>query len=116
MLKEILHDCDALVVKKEALYRKLTEIDLAWATGKVQDLNLILNSIFVTRQQFEEHVEILKGLLDENVYNINEYIEYEIESWLENYINKNEDIEDTLQLSHELRELEGTIFDVKVRE
>jgi hypothetical protein len=46
-----------------------------------------------------------------------EYTEYEIESWLVNYVNKNEDIEDTLhQLSFELRELEGTIFDIKVRQ
>jgi hypothetical protein len=88
VLKEILDDCDALVVKKEALYRKLTEIDLAWATGKVQDLNLILNSIFVTRQQFEEHVEILKSLSTKKLNIMTEYIENEIESRLVSYVKK----------------------------
>jgi hypothetical protein len=62
VLKEILDDCDALVIKKEALYHKLIEIDLARTIGEVQDPKLILNSIFMTRKQFEEHVEILKGL------------------------------------------------------
>jgi hypothetical protein len=71
----------------------------------------------MTRKQFEEHVEILKGLSTEKFNNMIEYTEYEIESWLVNYVNKNEDIEDTLhQLSFELRELEGTIFDIKVRQ
>jgi hypothetical protein len=117
VLKEILDDCDALVVKKEALYHKLTEIDLEGTTGEVQDPKLILNSIFMTRKQFEEHVEILKSLSAEKFNNMTEYTENEIESWLVSYVNKNEDIEDTLhQLSFELRELEGTIFDIKVRQ
>jgi ribosomal protein L25 (general stress protein Ctc) len=34
-----------------------------------------------------------------------------------NYVNKNEDIKDTLhQISIELRELESTIFDIKVKQ
>jgi hypothetical protein len=116
-LKEILDDCDDVVVKKEALYHKLTEIDLEGTTGEVQDPNLILNSIFMTRQQFEEHVEILKGLSAEKFNSIIEYNENEIENWLVNYANKNEDIEDTLhQLSYELRELEGMLFDIKIRQ
>jgi hypothetical protein len=99
------------------LYHKLTEIDLAGTTGEVQDPKLILNSIFMTRQQFEEHVEILKGLSAEKFNNIIEYNENEIESWLVSYANKNEDIEDTLhQLSYELRELEGILFDIKIRQ
>jgi hypothetical protein len=46
-----------------------------------------------------------------------EYTKNKIESWLVSYVNKNEDIEDTLhQISFELRELEGIIFDIKVRQ
>jgi len=43
--------------------------------------------------------------------------EYEIESWLVNYVNKNEDIEDTLhQLLVDFRDYESTLFDIKVGE
>jgi hypothetical protein len=116
VLKEILDDYDTLVVKKEGIYHKLIEINMGVTIGKVQDLKLILNSIFMTMQQFEEHMEILKGLSTRKFNNVIEYTEYEIESWLVNYVNKNEDIEDTLhQRSYELRELEGIIFYIKVR-
>jgi hypothetical protein len=44
------------------------------------------------------------------------YIEQEVESWLMSYVNKNEDIEDTLhQLWIDFREMENTFFDIRVR-
>jgi hypothetical protein len=46
----------------------------------------------MTRKQFEEHVEILKGLSAEKFNSIIEYNENEIESWLVSYANKNEDM------------------------
>jgi uncharacterized protein YpbB len=68
-------------------------------------------------QQFEEHIKILKSLSAGKFNSMIKYIENEIESWLVNYLNKNEYIEETLhQISFELRELEGTIFDIKIRE
>jgi hypothetical protein len=46
-----------------------------------------------------------------------EYTEHEVENWLVNYVNKNEDIEDTLhQLSIDHREYESTLFDIKFRQ
>jgi hypothetical protein len=70
----------------------------------------------MTRLQFEEHVEILKGVSIENFNSIIEYNENEIESWLVSYANKNEDIEASLhQLSFDLRDLEGMLFDIKIR-
>jgi hypothetical protein len=39
-----------------------------------------------------------------------------VESWLVSYVNKNEDIEDTVhQLSIHFRYLESALFDIKVR-
>jgi hypothetical protein len=47
---------------------------------------------------------------------VTEYTEQEIESWLVDYIHKNEDIEITLQqLSIEYRELESTMLEIRVR-
>jgi hypothetical protein len=85
ILREILDDCDVVVTKKEVLYHRLTEIDLAGSTGEVHDPKLIINSIFMTRLQFEEHVEILKGVSAEKFNSIIEYNENEIESWLVSY-------------------------------
>jgi hypothetical protein len=117
VLKEILVDCDTLSVKKGELYFKLIELDLAGTTGEVQDPKLILNSMLMTREQFEEHLEILKGVSTEKFNSMTEYTEHEVESWLVSYVNKNEDIEDTLhQLSIDLRDLESTLFDIKVRQ
>jgi hypothetical protein len=39
-----------------------------------------------------------------------------VESWLVSYVNKNEDIEDTLhQISMDFKDLENSLFDIKVR-
>jgi hypothetical protein len=39
-----------------------------------------------------------------------------VESWFVSYVNKNEDIEDTLnQLSMDFEDLENSLFDIKVR-
>jgi hypothetical protein len=71
----------------------------------------------MTRQQFEEHVEILKGLSTEKFNSIIEYNENEFENWLVSYENKNEDIEYTLyQISYEVRQLEDILFDIKIRQ
>jgi hypothetical protein len=59
-LRESFDDFDVLVTKKEVLYHRLTKTDLEGSTGEVQDPKLKINSIFMTRLQFEEHMEILK--------------------------------------------------------
>jgi hypothetical protein len=112
-----LDECDVVLVKKKTLYQRLIEIDLVGTTREVQDPKLILNSIFMTSYQFEECVEILKGLFAEKFNIIIDYNENEVKSWLVGYANKNEDIEDTFrQLSYELREFEVILFDIKIRQ
>ena len=70
----------------------------------------------MTREQFQQEVEILKGLSAENFNSIIEYNENEVDNWLVRYANKNEDIEYVLhKLSFELRYLEGILFDIKIR-
>jgi len=71
----------------------------------------------MTSYQFEECVEILKGLFAEKFNIIIDYNENEVKSWLVGYANKNEDIEDTFrQLSYELREFEVILVDIKIRQ
>jgi hypothetical protein len=64
--KYIMHTCNEIVNKKEMLFRKLADIELVGNTGEVQESILIMNSIFMKKQQFEEHVDILKIISAEN--------------------------------------------------
>jgi hypothetical protein len=88
-LKDIMESCNEILKKKKKLFRKLTKIDLVESIGEVQDQRLIVNSIFMTIQQFEEHVDILKSLSAEKFNSIIEYNESEIENWLMEYAIKN---------------------------
>jgi hypothetical protein len=115
-LNNIVQACNEAIVKREELFKRLTEIDLAGSTDEVQDPKLILNSMFMTKQQFDEQVEILKGLSAEKFYGIIEYNEEEIDNWLVDYSVKNQDIEEAIHgISHDLRDLEGELFNIKIR-
>jgi hypothetical protein len=82
----------------------------------VKDPKLIFNSMFMTRKQFDEHVEILKGLSVEKFNGIIEYGEEEINNWLIDYSMKNQDIEESIHnISHDLRYLEDELFNSKIR-
>ena len=63
------------------------EIDLDQSSNEVQDPKLILNLIFLTKKQFEEKVDIFKGLLVENFYSIREHDEDNIDNQLVEYCN-----------------------------
>jgi hypothetical protein len=92
----------------------MTEIDLVGSTNEVQDPKLILNPLFLTKQEFEEQVEIFKGLSFEKFYDILEYSEDDVENWLVDYSIKNQDIEVTLQNIYiDLRDLEAELFNIK---
>jgi hypothetical protein len=69
---------------------------LARITGEVQAPRLISNSIVITREKFGECLEMLKVVSTENFNSRIEYTEHEVENWIVNYVNKNEDIRDTL--------------------
>jgi hypothetical protein len=72
--------------------------------------------MFMTRKQFDEQVEILKGLSTEKFNGIIEYGEEEIDNWLIDYSMKNQDIEEEIHdISHDLRYLEGELFNIKIR-
>jgi hypothetical protein len=52
--------------------------------------------LFLVKQQFEEQVEIFKGLSVEKCYGILEYNEDYINNWLVEYSVKNQDIKEEL--------------------
>jgi hypothetical protein len=61
-LNNIVQACSEAILKREELFKRLIEIDLAGGTNELKDPKLILNSMFLTKQQFGEQVEIFKGL------------------------------------------------------
>ena len=115
-LNNIVQACNKAILKKEELFKRLTEIDLAGGIDEVQDLKLILNSMFLTNQQFEEQVGIFKGLLVEKFYGILKYNEDEIDNWLVDYSVKYQDFEEAVHsISLDLRDLEGELFNIKIQ-
>jgi len=48
----------------------------------------------MTKEQFEEKMELLKYSSAEKFNSLTGYLELEVESWLVRYVKKNEDIED----------------------
>jgi hypothetical protein len=92
-LQLIVESCEQAISEKEELFRNLTQIDLAGSTNEVQDPNLILKSLSLTKQAFDEQLDILKGLSLEKFYDILEYGEDDIENWLVDYLAHNEEIE-----------------------
>jgi hypothetical protein len=87
-LSNIVQECSESILKKEELLKRLMEIDLVGGTNEVQYPKLILNSMFLTKQQFDKQAEIFKGLSIENVYNIIESNEEEIDNCLVYYVRK----------------------------
>lgn len=114
-LNNIVQACNEAILKREELFKRLTSIDLAGGTNEGQDPKLILNSMFLTKQQFDEQVEIFKGLSVEKLYGILEYNEDNINNWLVDYSVKNQDIEEAVHgISLDLRDLEGELFNIKI--
>jgi hypothetical protein len=67
-------------------------------------------------KQFDEQVEIFKGLSVEKFYGILEYNEDEKNNWLVDYSMKNQDIEEEVHgISLDLRDLESNLFIIKIQ-
>jgi hypothetical protein len=112
-LSNIVQACSEAILKREELFKSLTEIiDLARNTNEVQDPKLILSLMFLTNKQ----VDIFKGLLAGKFYIILEYNEEEIDNWLVDYSIKNQVIEEEIHgISLELRYFEGELLNIKTR-
>jgi hypothetical protein len=111
----IVQACSQTISRRDKLFKKLTEIDLVGRTNEVQDLKLIFNSLFLTKQAFDDQVQIDKTLSFENFYGILEYGEDDVKNWLVGYLIKNQDIQESLHnLSIDLRDLETEFFNIKI--
>ena len=95
----------------------MAQIDLAGSTNEVQDPNLILKSLSMTNEAFDEQLDILKGFSLEKIYGILEYRVDELENWVLDYAAHNEEIEQALHsISMDLRKLENDLLDIEIQD
>jgi hypothetical protein len=110
-LRELLSECDVINIKRGDIFLKLVDL-----TKELDGPHLIMDTILLSREQLQEQLEALKVAWANEFSDSIEFSEEEIEIWLVWYVNKNEDIEDTLhQLSLDLRELENELFETKTK-
>lgn len=98
-LKGLVNQLKELSRKNTEAYSKIIGLDIAGSTIKVSYPNLISNSMIMSREKFEEQVENLKKSSTEKFDSMVEYTYDDIDNWLVEYTNKNEDIETILQNS-----------------
>jgi len=68
---------------------------------------LIVDSIVLSKDQLKGHLDALKFSWENEFNDITKYLEEQVEKWMINYVNKNENVEDTLhQLSLDIRDIE----------
>jgi hypothetical protein len=105
------------ILEKEDLFTSLIQLDLAGSTNEVQDPNLILKSLSMTKEAFHEQVDILKGLYFKNFYDILEHHLDEHERWVLDYVAPNEEIEQSLHsISMDLRKLENYLYNIEIQD
>ena len=112
----IVQSCEQAISKKEKLFTKFSRINLVGRTNDFQDPNLIVNSLPLTRQDFDKQVDMFKVFSLEKFYNILEYGQDDIDDWLVDYSIQNEEIDQALcNLSINFGELENEFFNIKIR-
>jgi hypothetical protein len=110
-LRELLSECDTINIKRGDIFLKLVDL-----TKELDGPHLIMDTILLSREKLLEQLEALKVAWANEFSDSIEFSEEEIERWLVWYVNKNDDIEDTLhQLSIDLRELENELFETKTK-
>jgi hypothetical protein len=110
-LRELLSELDVVKIKRGDIFLKLVDL-----TKELDGPNLLMDTILLSKEKLLEQLEALKVAWENEFSDSVEFSEEEVERWLVRYINKNDDIEDTLhQLSIDLRELENELFEIKTK-
>jgi len=74
-----------------------------------------MDSILLSKYQLQEHLDALKVSWENEFNEITKYLEEEVEKWLFHYVNKIEDVEDTLhRLSFDIRDMEKELFNARI--
>jgi hypothetical protein len=111
----IVQSCEQAISKKDILFTKMSNIDLARKTYDFQDPYLITNSLPLTRQEFDKQVAMFKTFSLQKFYNILQFDQAHVHDSLVKYAIQNEEIHQALSnLSIDFLELENDIFNIKI--
>jgi hypothetical protein len=115
-LRRIVQSCEQVISKKDKLFTKLSNIDLAGKTNDFQDPLLIVNSLPLTREEFDKQVAMLNTFSLEKFYSILQFDQSHVHDWLVKYAVQNEEIHQALSnISIDFQELENDLFNIKIR-
>jgi hypothetical protein len=112
----IVQSCEQAILNKDKLFIRLSNTDLAEKTNDFQDCDLIVNSLPLTRQEFDKQDSMFKALSLEKFYSILHFDQVHVNDWLVKYSVQNQEIHQALcNLSIDFRELENDLFNIKIR-
>jgi hypothetical protein len=85
-------------------------------TKEMKGAHLIMDSILLSKDHLQEHLDTLNVSWENEFNEITEYSKQEVEKWFIHYVNKNEDVEYPLnQISFDIRDIEKELFNIIIK-
>jgi hypothetical protein len=110
-LREMINETDVLRNKKSDLFLKLVSL-----TKELDGPNLLMDTMILTKEYLMGQLNALKVAWANEFTETIEFSEDEVEKWLVRYINRNDEVDDTLHQSElDLREFENQLFEIKTK-
>jgi hypothetical protein len=105
-LREMINDIEVLRNKKNDLFLKLVSL-----TKELDGPTLLMDTMILTKESLTRQLNALKVAWANEFTKTIEFSEDEVETWLVRYINRNDEVDDTLyQPKLDLREFENQLF------
>jgi hypothetical protein len=110
-LREMINETEALRNRKSDLFLKLVSL-----TKELDGPNLLMDTMISTKESLTGQLKALKVAWANEFTETIEFYEDEVERWLVRYINRNDEVDDTLHQSElDLREFESQLFEIKTK-
>jgi uncharacterized coiled-coil DUF342 family protein len=110
-LKEMINEIDVLRNKKSDLFIKLVGL-----AKELNGPNLLMDTMILSKESLMGQLNALKISWANEFTKTVEFSEDEVEKWLVRYINRNDEVDDTLHQSEmDLRELENQLFEIRTK-
>jgi len=84
-LKELLEKCHSINGKMGDLFLQIFCLE-----KELRGPHLIMDSILLSKEQLQEHMDVLKVAWENEFNEIIEYSKEKVEKWLIHYVNKND--------------------------
>jgi hypothetical protein len=109
-LREMINETEALRNRKSDLFLKLVSL-----TKELDGPNLLMDTMILTKESLMGQLKALKVAWANEFTETIEFSEDEVERWLVRYINRNDEVDDTLHQSElDLRELKANYLRLKL--